>query len=146
MSKFTINNGFYSGKYPIYPGGYIDIYQDTFFIMSSRGILGFGKSLEDNNFKQIKNNLNDFISLKQFNKNRILTKNVPDAIKWHFATYWTHISQYTKLSNEELKDKLKKSSDIIDRCIALPIFIKTSEIEVKEQALKAKEIISEIVN
>jgi len=68
MSKFTINNGFYSGKYPIYPGGYIDIYQDTFLIMSSRGILGFGKNLEDKNFKQIKNNLNDFISLKQFNK------------------------------------------------------------------------------
>jgi len=86
------------------------------------------------------------LCLEQFNKNRIFTKNVPDAIKWHFATYWTHISEYTKLNNEELKEKLKKSSDIIDRCIALPIFIKTSEIEVKEKAEKAKEIISKIVN
>jgi len=68
MSKFTIDNGFYSAKFALYPVGYIEIYDDTFFMMSSRGILGFGKSLEDKNFKQIENNLNDFIGLKQFNK------------------------------------------------------------------------------
>ena len=67
MKKFLIKNGFYSGKYPIYPGGYIDFHGDNLFIMSSRGILGFAEKLDDKNFKQIKNNLNDFIGLKQFN-------------------------------------------------------------------------------
>jgi len=72
MNKFTITTGFYSSMWS-YPGGYIDFHEKNLFILSSRGILGYGQNLTDKNFKQIENNLNDFIGLKQFNKNKSLS-------------------------------------------------------------------------
>ena len=51
-----------------YPGsGYIDFHRNNIIVLSSRGILVF-KNIEDTeNFKQIKNNIGDFIGAKQFN-------------------------------------------------------------------------------
>jgi hypothetical protein len=72
MNKFTIATGFYSSMWS-YPGGYIDFHENNLFILSSRGILGYGQNLYNKNFKQIENNLNDFIGLKQFNKNKSLS-------------------------------------------------------------------------
>ncbi len=73
LNKYYLNSGFYYGIYNMTPGsGFIDFYDDNIFILSSRGILAFTKSLDDEEvkFKQIKNNINDFIDLKQFEKKR----------------------------------------------------------------------------
>ena len=56
--------------------------------------------------------------LNLLKKNKFNTKNLPDAIKWHCASYWTHI-----LSNKEIK-KIKFSLKILKMAIALPIFYK----------------------
>jgi len=70
LKKFEIKNGFYSAMEGLRPGGYIDFHQDNFFIMSSRGVIAYAKELKDKSvFKQIKNNINDYISLQQFKKN-----------------------------------------------------------------------------
>ena len=47
-------------------------YKDDIIVISSRGVLAFKKNIEDTeeNFQQIKNNINDFIGADQFKKNR----------------------------------------------------------------------------
>tara|TARA_B100000900_G_scaffold415163_1_gene444060 strand:- start:3457 stop:4776 length:1320 start_codon:yes stop_codon:yes gene_type:complete len=69
LNKYKLTSGFYSGISNIFPGsGYIDFHSNNIFIISSRGVLAFNSNLKNNNFIQIKNNINEFIGLKQFNK------------------------------------------------------------------------------
>lgn len=66
-------------------------------------------------------------------KSGIGIKNVPDAIRWHFASYWEHA-----ISKKQI-NSIEKSKNKIKRYIAIPIAIKTS----KQKYLKvAKKIIS----
>tara|TARA_A100001015_G_scaffold258860_1_gene302392 strand:+ start:2846 stop:4012 length:1167 start_codon:yes stop_codon:yes gene_type:complete len=53
-------------------------------------------------------------------KSGIGIKNVPDAIKWHFASYWEHA-----ISRKQI-NSIKKSKNIIEKYIAIPISIKVS--------------------
>ncbi len=69
LKKYKLKSGFYLGLGNLFPGsGYIDFFNDNIFILSSRGILAFRKTLanDKNNFKQIRNNINDFIDSNQF--------------------------------------------------------------------------------
>ena len=71
LKKYKLTSGFYIGTWNIFPGnGYIDFYEGNILVLSSRGVLAFKNSNEDvqENFKQIKNNINDFIGIKQFKK------------------------------------------------------------------------------
>jgi len=71
LKKYKLNSGFYYGIYHSYPGsGYIDFFENNIFILSARGVLAFKKNIEDTeeNFKQIKNNINNFIGINQFKK------------------------------------------------------------------------------
>ena len=68
FKKYLLTSGFYAGINEDTPGsGYIDFYDDNLVIISSRGILEYKKN---NNFKKIKNNINDFIGISQFEKNK----------------------------------------------------------------------------
>lgn len=77
LEKFRISDGFYLGIHRRFPGsGYIDFYQKNLVILSSRGILAYGKlnNLDDKKFfKQIKNNIDDFLDLDKFLKERRLS-------------------------------------------------------------------------
>lgn len=79
--------------------------------------------------------------LKNLTASNIGTKNVPDAIEWHFAKYWTHILPLIGKSKGELECLLKPSSEIIERCVALPIMVKTSSEEVEKIAEKVSNLI-----
>ena len=71
LYKYKLTQGFYSGIQNKFPGsGYIDFHEENMFILSSSGILAFSENIGDESltFKQIKNNINDFINLEQFNK------------------------------------------------------------------------------
>ena len=72
------------------------------------------------------------------------TKNVPDAIQWHFAKYWDHMLRGIELSKNELEDSLKKSSKILECCVAFPIMVKTLESEMHLQSKIIKEIIESL--
>ena len=50
--------------------------------------------------------------------NNIGTKNLPDAIKWHFASFWKHA-----IGKKEVR-KVKNSLEKIQRYIAIPILLK----------------------
>jgi hypothetical protein len=70
LKKYKLNLGFYAGIRIKKPGsGYIDFFENNIFILSSRGILAYREKLtnDEKNFKQIKNNINDFIGINQFN-------------------------------------------------------------------------------
>ena len=72
------------------------------------------------------------------------TKNVPDAIEWHFAKYWDHMLDKIGLSKYELENNLKKSSKIIECCVAFPIMVKTSESEMLSKSKIIKKIIESL--
>ena len=73
LKKYLLKTGFYAGINQYSPGsGHISFYEDNLVIISSRGMLAYKKiNTGDNvNFKKIKNNINDYIGLSQFEKGR----------------------------------------------------------------------------
>lgn len=70
LKKYVLQNGFYTGIAITWPGsGYLDFYNDNLFIISARGILGYGFIEDDKiNFRQINHNLYNFINKDQFIK------------------------------------------------------------------------------
>ena len=58
--------------------------------------------------------------VKYLNNSGIGTKNLPDAIKWHFAFFWKHA-----ITNDQIKNTLT-SKKILEKFIAVPIFLKKS--------------------
>lgn len=73
LKKYNLTSGFYAGINNDFPGsGYIDFYENNIIVLSSRGVLAFKKDIEDSNenFHQIKNNINEFIGENQFRKGK----------------------------------------------------------------------------
>ena len=74
LEKYNLNEGFYEGisYYAKSGSGFIEFYNNDMLIVSSRGVLA--SSYYNNNkliFKQIENNIEDFINIEDFrNKNR----------------------------------------------------------------------------
>jgi len=70
LQKYNLINGFYQGILNTFPGsGYIDFHQNNLLVLSSRGILAYTKNIDNElNFKQIENNINNFIGIEQFKK------------------------------------------------------------------------------
>jgi 8-amino-3,8-dideoxy-alpha-D-manno-octulosonate transaminase len=62
--------------------------------------------------KYLKKNL-----IKLLNKEKIGTKNLPDAIEWHCATYWDHA-----ISKSEI-NKIKYTKKLLETAIAIPILL-----------------------
>jgi hypothetical protein len=94
LKKYKINKGFLHGITNINPGsGYIDFHQNNIFIASSRGILAFKKNINDDkiDFKQIKNNINDFIGLKQFKKSQ--TNSIKDLLIYKDKIYISYTDE-----------------------------------------------------
>ena len=78
-----------------------------------------------------KNQANEFV--REWNNAGYGTKNLPDAMKWHFAGYWRHI-------NMRWKDD-GFSYEILSRTVTFPINGKTSLSSIEKQANKALSII-----
>lgn len=53
-------------------------------------------------------------------KSGVGTKNLPDAIKWHFAYFWKHA-----ITKDQLKNTIK-SKKILEQYIAIPIYVSIS--------------------
>ena len=72
LEKYQIIDGFYVGINRLFPGsGYIDLHEDNLLVLSSRGVMTYSKNLSKlSDLKQIQNNIDEYINLKQFKKNR----------------------------------------------------------------------------
>ena len=69
-------------------------------------------------------------------KNKISTKILPEAYTWHFAKEWTHIKEL----NTKKKFKFKKSKNLLERCVSIPIFVKMEKkfpLKIYKSILKA---------
>ena len=84
-------------------------------------------------FKVEKNKKKIIVNL--LNKVGIGTKNLPDAIKWHFAFYWKHAVSKKQLKNTE------SSKKILDEYIAIPILLKKKISLYKEIGQKINSLI-----
>ena len=84
-------------------------------------------------FKVKKNKKNKIVNY--LNKVGVGTKNLPDAIKWHFAFYWKHA-----VSQKQLKNTIA-SKKILDEYIAIPILLKKSEKLYNKIAVKISNLI-----
>tara|TARA_B100000787_G_scaffold162191_1_gene142654 strand:- start:5951 stop:7117 length:1167 start_codon:yes stop_codon:yes gene_type:complete len=83
---------------------------------------------------------NDKISkkfLSEIIKKNIPTKNIPDALEWHFAKYWDHIFKNYGVSKKKLLNKFPISSKHLEKSIA--IFIYASE-NIKNVKIKSRNI------
>jgi len=66
--------------------------------------------------------------VKQLVENGIGTKNLPDALNWHFAGTWNHIFySYPEFKGKDLERIWEKSSSFLRRAIAIPIMVNMSK-------------------
>ena len=76
LKVFNLTGGFYSGIHEKFNrSGYIDFHKDNLFILSSYGTLAFSKDIfNETYFRQVSNNINDFIGIKQFKTYMVFIK------------------------------------------------------------------------
>ncbi|MFH1846201.1 MAG: DegT/DnrJ/EryC1/StrS family aminotransferase [Candidatus Omnitrophota bacterium] len=56
------------------------------------------------------------------------TKNLPDALDWHFAGTWNHIyDDYPEYKGKDLEEVWKRSTSFLRRAIAIPIMVNMSD-------------------
>lgn len=59
------------------------------------------------------------------------TKNLPDAVRWHFCKHWHHMFKEYNFYND-FKNRWQKSADLIERAVAIPIMVKMSKNKIQE--------------
>jgi len=58
------------------------------------------------------------------------TKNLPDAMEWHFAGYWDHIFSPLEMDIGELRRRLLPTYQRLSRCLAVPVMVSYSDDQV----------------
>ena len=76
-----------------------------------------------------------------YNKSGYSTKNLPDAINWHFAGTWKHIFAKDGNYKKNWRVKWKKSEDLLRRSISIPIYVKSSKKEINNQSIVINKIL-----
>ena len=80
------------------------------------------------------------LSLKGFG-----TKNLPDAIDWHYAGTWTHIfDEYPEYKGKKLEEVWDKSTGLLRRAIALPIMVNMTDEKINQVIKAVKTTASEV--
>jgi 8-amino-3,8-dideoxy-alpha-D-manno-octulosonate transaminase len=69
------------------------------------------------------------------------TKNIPDAIDWHFSGTWNHMFANVPAYRDTWKTQWAKSAELLSRSIAIPIYVKTSRKDLKKHV----EVINKIM-
>ena len=73
------------------------------------------------------------------------TKNVPDAIDWHFAGTWTQIfHDFDEYKGKELSQVWKISNDLLRRAIALPILVNWTKEDITQIIETLKEVATKV--
>ena len=83
--------------------------------------------------------------LIELKKNKIPTKNVPDAIEWHFAKYWDHIFKSFGISKKKLLNMFPKSSEYLEKSLSIFIYASEKLSLVKNKANKVDKILNKIL-
>jgi 8-amino-3,8-dideoxy-alpha-D-manno-octulosonate transaminase len=73
------------------------------------------------------------------------TKNVPDAMRWHFAKHWSHMFEKYGWYRDSYRTEWQASADILERAIALPIMVKMDDARIGAIAEKLHRIAREVL-
>ena len=71
--------------------------------------------------------------LARYTEAGFMTKNVPDAIDWHFSGTWNHMFHDVPAYRDTWKTAWAKSAELLERSVAVPIFVKPSADEMRAQ-------------
>jgi 8-amino-3,8-dideoxy-alpha-D-manno-octulosonate transaminase len=83
--------------------------------------------------------------VKFINTMGLSTKNIPDAIEWHFARHWNHIFEKYGLSSNDLHKLTQQSADILDRSVAIPVMVKDEDKIVLKKSNILKKAVNEVL-
>lgn len=72
------------------------------------------------------------------------TKNVPDAMRWHFAKHWRHIFAKYGWYKDTYIEQWQQSADLLERAVALPVMVKMTEDRINEIAEKVIKVAKEV--
>jgi 8-amino-3,8-dideoxy-alpha-D-manno-octulosonate transaminase len=72
------------------------------------------------------------------------TKNVPDAMRWHFAKHWNYMFNKYGWYKDTYKTQWKKTADLLERAVALPVMVKMTDDRIHEIAEKIMKITKEV--
>lgn len=81
--------------------------------------------------------------VKRMAEEGLATKNLPDAIKWHFAKHWGHMFQEYDFYNDGV-NHWEKSEDILSRSIALPVMVNMTDEQINTISTKLLKIAKEV--
>lgn len=81
--------------------------------------------------------------VKRMAEEGLATKNLPDAIKWHFAKHWGHMFKEYNFYNDGL-DHWKQSDDILSRSISLPVMVNMTDEQINTISTKLLKIAKEL--
>lgn len=73
------------------------------------------------------------------------TKNLPDAMNWHFAGRWKHMIDRLPSSSEPWETRWHESANLLERAIALPIMVKMTDQRINEIGEKLRKIAKDIL-
>lgn len=81
-----------------------------------------------------------FVSI--YNENGYFTKNLPDAIDWHFSGTWNHMFVNDKNYKNTWSKEWPLTDDLLRRSISIPILVNHTD----EQIIKHADVINSILN
>jgi 8-amino-3,8-dideoxy-alpha-D-manno-octulosonate transaminase len=64
--------------------------------------------------------------LRKYTEAGLITKNVPDAIDWHFSGTWNHMFRTVPAYRDTWRTAWARSAELLNRSVAVPIFVKPS--------------------
>jgi len=71
--------------------------------------------------------------MKLWTKTGFGTKNLPDAINWHFAGTWDHmLMHYPEYRGKDLARVFAQSDDMLRRAVALPVFVNMPDEQIEK--------------
>ncbi|NQT33486.1 MAG: DegT/DnrJ/EryC1/StrS family aminotransferase [Candidatus Omnitrophica bacterium] len=78
---------------------------------------------------------------QEFTAKGLGTKNLPDALDWHFAGTWNHIyDAYPEYKGKDLEQVWEQSTSFLRRAVAIPIMVNMSDEQIDKVVDSIKEI------
>lgn len=82
---------------------------------------------------------------KKLKEKGLGTKNLPDAIDWHYAGTWTHMfSDHPEYKGMDLEKLWSQSTNYVRRAIAIPIMVNMDDTRIKLIVDSIKQIANEV--
>jgi 8-amino-3,8-dideoxy-alpha-D-manno-octulosonate transaminase len=82
--------------------------------------------------------------LMKMAEHKIGTKNVPDALKWHFSLYWKHIWENTGFYKSDYHTAWKQTDHLLERSVALPVMVNMMEKDCADYAERILELLKHL--